>query len=369
MKIIRGRLNPADVSNPSFRYDATCDCIQQTPDNGTTWVNVPSADPRHSVGFLKPPVAGSNKQCDSAANMVKWLKDFIDYETALMVAGATITTLVNGILTPMDLLFPAADFLSVIIDIADTLFGIGATALTAAFTSTEYDALLCIFFCNADGEGRVSAAQLATIEELITEQLNTTAALVVNAILFLQGEIGLSNAGAIGSQVGDCTACACGWSREWNGANMPAWEFFPSSNFTGGARGHFSSGEFLSDDSSVVSWSTEIMMRIVLEATGNFRRIEINYTRTIGDFGAAPSQQDTMIFDSSNGYYDGTTLAHQNSTVNQPSGAQFIWSGDQDIGTELTFWMFAALSASLSTYGSIAIQSIKMRGDGDDPFV
>lgn len=216
MKIIRGRLNPADVSNPMFRYDATCDCIQQTPDNGATWVDVASADPRHSVGFLKPPVAGSNKQCDAAANMVKWLKDFIDYETGLMVAGATITTLINGILTPLDLLFPAADFLSLIIDIAETIFGIGAAGLTTAFTSTEYDALLCIFYCQIDINGQVSAEKLSVIEGQVTAQLNTTAALVVNSILFVQGEVGLSNAGSVGSEVGDCSACACEWCLEKN---------------------------------------------------------------------------------------------------------------------------------------------------------
>lgn len=209
MKIIRGRLNPADVSNPSIRYSSTDDTLQYTPDNGTTWVNVPELDPRHSAAFLKPPVAGSNKRCDSAANKVKWLKDFIDYETSLLVAGATITTLINGILVPMDLLSPMADLLSIIIDLADEIFGIGATALTAAFTDDQYDLLKCIFYCNADTNGQVSAGQLAQTESDITTLLNTTAAIVVNAILFVQGEIGLSNAGTLYSEVGDCTACDC----------------------------------------------------------------------------------------------------------------------------------------------------------------
>lgn len=216
MTLIRSRLSEADFSPPNQRYNADCDCIQITPDGGTTWNDAPGLDPRHSPAFLKPPVAGSSKQCDAAANMVKWLKDFIDQATALMDAGALVTAVVNKLLEFIDLVFPGADLLTLILEGAGVIFDIGATALTAAFTSDQYDLLLCIFYCHADGDGRVSVDALAAIESDITAQLNTTAALVVNALLFIQGEIGLSNAGAIGSETGDCDACACTFCYKWD---------------------------------------------------------------------------------------------------------------------------------------------------------
>jgi hypothetical protein len=235
MKIIRGRLNPADVSNPTLRYNSDCDCIQQTPDGGATWIDVPQADPRHAVGFLKPPVAGSSKQCDAAANMVKWLKDFIDSLNAAFATGATIATFVNILMDFMDLLFPYAELLQLVVEAAGTLFGIGHAALSAAFTSTEYDLLSCIFFCNADGNGVVSVDALAQIESDITDQLNVTAALVVNALLFLQGEIGLSNAGSIGTETGDCSACACAWTYTWDfTVSASGWHFVDYGGDTGG---------------------------------------------------------------------------------------------------------------------------------------
>lgn len=213
MKIVRGRLSAADLGNPSYRYDATCDCIQYTPDGGSTWVDAPGNDPRHAPQFLKPPVAGSNKQCDAAANMVKWLKDFIDQVTAIMEAGALVTAVINKLFDVIATLYPPSDLLVLIAEVAGTIFDFGSVALEAAFTSDQYDLLQCIFFCRADADGRISAAALARVESDITAQLNTTAALVTNAILFVQCEIGLSNAGSIGSETGDCDDCGCNWCQ------------------------------------------------------------------------------------------------------------------------------------------------------------
>jgi hypothetical protein len=167
--------------------------------------------------------------------MTKWLKDFIDSVNSAFATGATIATITNILLDFMDLLFPYAELLQLVVEAAGTIFGIGHAALSAAFTSTEYDLLSCIFFCNADGNGVVDAAALAQIESDITDQLNTTAALVTNAILFMQGEIGLSNAGAIGTETGDCSACACAWTYTWDfTVSASGWHFVDYGGDTGG---------------------------------------------------------------------------------------------------------------------------------------
>jgi hypothetical protein len=101
------------------------------------------------------------------------------------------------------------ELLAIISELAETISAIGGTALAAAFTSDQYDLLKCIFFCAIDSDGRVSVDALAIIEAQITSQLNTTAALITNAILFVQGEVGLSNAGSVGSETGDCDDCVC----------------------------------------------------------------------------------------------------------------------------------------------------------------
>lgn len=210
MEIIRGRLSAQDVVNSNVRYNPDGDEIEYTPDGGTTWTPAPSLDIRHSPLFLKPPVTGSTKRCDAAANMTKWLKDFIDGILFDFEIVGTVTTIINSILLSLSVVTEGfTTFLALISEAAETISTIGGTALAIAFTSTEYDLLNCIFYCHADVDGRISADALIAVEDDITAQLNTTAALIVNTILFIQGEIGLSNAGSIGAQTGDCDACAC----------------------------------------------------------------------------------------------------------------------------------------------------------------
>lgn len=216
MTLIRSRLTPSDFSNPDYRYNSDCDCIQYSPDGGSTWRDAPGNDPRHAPQFLLPPIGGSNQQCDAAANKTKWLKDFMDSVISALAIGAIAATLINTALEFVDLLFPGAVLLELLVEFADTTFGVGDAALSAAFNSDTYAALLCIFFCDAAADGSVDAPMLAVIESDVTAQLNTTAALIVNLILGIQGEIGVSNAGAIGSETGDCSACECNHCHEYD---------------------------------------------------------------------------------------------------------------------------------------------------------
>lgn len=217
MEIIRGRLSAADFSNPSQRYNADTDTFQYTPDNGANWYDSPEADPRHSSIFRLPPLTTTDPRCDAAANMVKWIKDFIDNTIASLEADAMALTLTNNFLTTFATLFPPALLLLLLQELATSLFTTGSEALSDAFTSGQYDLLLCIFYCNMDANGSVTADNLTEIETEIAGQLNTAAALIVDEILFIQGEVGLSNAGAIGSETGDCDGCPdCGWCMDFN---------------------------------------------------------------------------------------------------------------------------------------------------------
>jgi len=216
MEIIRGRLSAADFSNPSQRYNADTDTFQYTPDNGANWYDSPEADPRHSSIFRLPALTGGDPQCDAAANMVKWIKDFIDSVIAQLDADATALALTNNFLTTLTTLFPPALLLLLLQEAATSLFDTGATALAAAFTSTQYDLLLCAFYCNIGLDGQCSADQLTAVEVQIAATMDGTAAAIVDEILFIQGEVGLSNAGVIGEETGDCSGCDCAWCYRFN---------------------------------------------------------------------------------------------------------------------------------------------------------
>lgn len=218
MTLIRSRLSESDFSPPNLRYNPDTDTVQFTPDGGTTWYDAPGADPRHSDVFRLPALAGEDARCNAAANMVKWMKDFLDSVTELLETGAILFAIVNKALELMALVFDPSVLLLAITEVCETIFGIGGTALLAAFSGDTYDLLLCCFYCNLEVDGSATADDLVDVENQVTLDLNTTAALVVNALLFIQGEVGLSNAGVIGGQTGDCSECDCSWCFQFDEA-------------------------------------------------------------------------------------------------------------------------------------------------------
>lgn len=221
MTVMRSRLSEADFSPTSLRYNSDCDCVQYSPDGGETWVDDPGDDPRTAAKFIKPLKTGSDVACRSAASMVKWMRDFIEYERDLLVAGAEITAVANAALSLFDILAPWAVLIQLLVDLAGTLFGIGGGALAAAFGDDEWDALLCIFYCGISADASITETQFADIQDAITDQLNTTAALVLNLIISTQGIVGLQNAGTLYEVGGaDCSGCECGWCFQWTGSEL-----------------------------------------------------------------------------------------------------------------------------------------------------
>lgn len=192
-------------------YDSDCDCIKQTLDGGETFFENPAADPRHGDIYRFPVVTADDPRCQAAANMVRYISDLID-EVVLIVDEAGTAEGLIAILLPFFVeLGPFGILIDLVLGLAFALFSAGATAISAAFTSTAYDTLLCIFDCRIAPDGSVNADQLAAIEADIASQIGGLVQTVLDAMFLLMGEVGLSNAGTIGDAPADCSGCDCGW--------------------------------------------------------------------------------------------------------------------------------------------------------------
>lgn len=220
MTIIRSRLSESDVSgNPSkIRFNTETGVIQTSPDGGVTWIDNPQADPRYGMSYKKPPLGTGTAQCDSAANRVKWLHDFIDSLIASLNTAGDALIIANIALGFYELLFAEAGVLvDLLIELGSIVVGVGASALDAAFTSEVYDALLCLFFCDSLPDGSYDDTNFnQLVSDIDTSSLSETVKIVLNAILGAQGWNGVNNAGVIGGQTGDCDACECLWCYEWD---------------------------------------------------------------------------------------------------------------------------------------------------------
>lgn len=346
IQLFRQRLSEADFSPPYLRYDGTTDSVQITPDGGTTWNDAPESDPRHSLALRLPPRGGSDVQCDSAANVVQWIHDFID---ALIAAGDTASQILFVVNLLLDFLELLTGFASVIIELITEAAGliatIGAAALTAAFTSEQYDLLLCIVYCNMDTDGSVSADQLATMEAQTTARLNATAAGVVNIILTLQGETCVTNAGRIGSATADCSGCDCD--------NCYTWDFHDTdgSGDGWGAAAGFSG--YASYDAGF-GWRSVAGLGLVLGIM--FADTEIVSIQMTGQFSGASGEAISFFWRSG-----GSTVSHE---IQSPVGASghFDNTDTQDLTID-EIW----LNPSGGSFSQQLIESCTIRYRGTNP--
>lgn len=205
MEIVRKKLTPNEVTPPNTRYNSDCDCIQTTPDGGTTWNDGATAsDPRYGDMYRKPVRTGGDPQCDAAENMREALKKNIDDILLATNVGAIGSVMMVDLL----LLTAAAGFLAgLAVIIAGAILDLTLTAVDAAFTDAVYDQLFCIFYANISGDGSVDATQLDAIKAQVSSDIGGIVSTVFNLYMSLWGEVNLSNAGAVGGAAGDCTVC------------------------------------------------------------------------------------------------------------------------------------------------------------------
>jgi len=312
---------------PGIRYFSDDDTVQiQEPDGD--WVANPAADPRHSPSNEFPPIGGDSPQCDSAANMVAWIKKFIDTLVTVKDETGLITAFFLDVL---ELLWGAGIFLAIITLFIETLLFLGLDTVLDAFDSTVYDTLLCIFFCHIEGDGTVTADDLGRINTAIDDQIGGTVATVLHAMFFIMGEVGLSNAGSQGTETGDCSSCTdCGWCYRWD-FPIADWTFDFGPNGSGSSFCH------------IAFSSTQVST------------IEFGYhTDGVGDGGT-----------SAVGIWDVSPYAH-NLILESP-----LATADNplviSVGANMT-WIGLGGNADGGSGGHVTIDYIIVRGAGTNPF-
>lgn len=323
MKIVRMELTPSDYAPTNVRWNADCDCVEITVDDGETWTADPGADPRSNPAYLLPPNTESDVKCASAGGMVAYVKQVVDAG----IDGSTLTGLANALIGIALVFIPIAPLFALFFAIAEAILAIGSSALALNFTEGVYDDLLCIFFCNVDEDGRLDDAALeAVLEDVSAVISNFTVQTVMELLAQSVGAVGFSNAGAkLADGEADCSECDCGWcvyqdfresAFDWT-VYSGVGEYIPGVGFT--------STDFGSD--------TALLIQSPMSRTTSIRRIVCCYEST----------QDTII---GAGYFDGsfhafaaeflgaeaspamgtilpttTTIAVDNLYINQDSGS------------------------------------------------
>lgn len=207
IQVIRKRLSEGEVYPTDLRYNSSTNKVQQTADGGSTWFDQPLQDPRHSDGFRVPPTSLPDPKCQSSANIVRFINDVIDETLGVLAAGLDVLGVATSILPFFIELGPFALLFDLAFGLATGLVSLGVDTINDEFTNTVYDDLTCIFFCNLQTDGSLTASGLAQVETDIAATMTADVQLILGAMFLLMGEVGLSNAGAMGDAPADCSGC------------------------------------------------------------------------------------------------------------------------------------------------------------------
>lgn len=340
-------------------YDGDCDCIKQTPPGGGSPIDQPGADPRHNTAFQFPPIDADDPQCKAANNMVAFIQSLID-EVLLVVDATGEAAGLVGFLMPFFLeLGPFAVFLEIVLELASLLLGAGGTALTAAFTTGMYDQLTCIFFCNTEADGSVTAADLVVIESQIASDIGGLAQTILDAMLLIMGEVGLSNAGTMGDAAADCSGCDCPWVRvcdftieDYGFAPTAIPDWTPDCSYVAGV------GFVTPVDSTRPGFSDHSvqmgMGRLLPDA--HFTQIDVDGAVTWGANAIFTNSVDLKA--------DSTVL----STLTDPASFPFSWAGSYDSSsTHLVVSGVVGYKDPTPPGGSMVISKITFHGTGTEP--
>jgi hypothetical protein len=204
MPIIRRRLNPNDVYPDTLRYNTDTGNVQSLV-NGE-WVDNPQADPRTQTIF--PPRSSSDPKCDGAQSVADAFENQIN-SVITAIEGADTGFTIAGIILSLFEFGPWGVLISLALFLASQMIDAGASAVSAALTSTVWDTFKCILYCHFDSSGRLNTGELGAVISDVDAQIGGLGATVIDAMLNLAGEGGVNNLAAIGTSTGDCFACDC----------------------------------------------------------------------------------------------------------------------------------------------------------------
>jgi hypothetical protein len=232
VQVIKSQLRAEDVIPPNIRYDGSPPVFQVTNDGGATWVDSPAADPRHNPQGLLPPLTPySGVECDVAARMTAQLKAELDNFISAGDAAQWATEIIGLLVFPFGW---AGWFLDLLLAGFNILIDIGQADINAAFTSTVYDDIQCIFSCYIGPDGQITQDSLDAAYNQIESEHAGVVATTIEELRFFNGDVAMSNAGVSRTETGDCSGCpSCDWVVEFDftQGNVEGWQAYVDSSY------------------------------------------------------------------------------------------------------------------------------------------
>lgn len=364
MRIIRQKLDGGTVFPKKLRYNETTDTVEETYDNGETWVDNPLADPRTSPAFIqaKPP---RDTRCDIAANVHAFLQSniqgVIDIFTDFGSAAGAVGAIVSFFMTVFQLLGPFGVIITLFFALATYLVEVGGAAIEYAFEPNEWDKVLCNILDDTPSDGIYTQEMLDAITARNTANMNATAALIINGMLALMGTTGTTNAGKTGTATADCTDCTGTWCYTFDFLTSNG--FFDPASTVWGAGATWAAG---------VGWQA----RINATRSGQTDKYSFLYIgRWITGTVTEISVTGSFTYGTQDAYSQTSKLVKVTTplvTVTYPTNpATLHWTGSQTWAAGQALLIDIGLGYNNTgglSGGTGVLTSLTLRGTGENPF-
>jgi hypothetical protein len=201
----------ADENIPiQYRY-SSAGVLQRSLNGGGTWTDAPLYDPRVNSPVF-PPISGadgSDKRCAAAASAAVLIQEQVGDQLTDDMTRYTLAQLITD--WTQVYIGTSNPFQALLTVIANQIFALVIATLRPALTSTVYDQLRCIIYCNMSGMASIDGTQWQQIRSDITDQIGGIAGVFLEHLVYLLGNGGMTNlvrSGAVSEATcDDCTEC------------------------------------------------------------------------------------------------------------------------------------------------------------------
>lgn len=348
-QVVRKRLWEQEITGNVTRWNEACMCFQSFDPFTETWYDNPQADPRINQAYLLAPRDTGDIRCDAAANMRGALEEILNQ---FFVFTETVQ-LINAIVGVIAVFQPGVGLLvALVAALIQAFIEIGVAAILFAFTTEVWDFVQCALYGQLDSEGQITQEGIDSALARIDAEFSGSVVGVCSSIMMsLLGVVGMNNAGATGTEVGNCESC--GWCytenfgyQEWGWVGY-AYPVAP--NWVLGS-----------------GWNS------VNQSGGTYNSIEYTFPSPVTLTGA------TFTFSVAGGYdhsgsgtwiqavIDGVDTDLTSTTHDPPIGtSQVTWA---DGGTPLENVSKIRLLSQINAVISTQIGAFQLEGVGDNPF-
>lgn len=192
-----------------IRYRYTSEGIlQQSTDEGVTWIDAPNNDPRnYSPQF--PPMTGSdgtNKRCLASRGMEQLIKEQVRDQLTDGMSRYTLEQLVKDWVTTY--IETSNPFQALITVVTNQIFALVIATLRPALTDEVFSTLQCIFYKRMLPDASYDSSRWELVRSDILSQITGIAGIFLEHLIYLLGVAGLTNLARSNGYTGEDDNCA-----------------------------------------------------------------------------------------------------------------------------------------------------------------